>query len=92
MTTRAFAICAVPFLFMWFNMYTSSVFTALNDGLVSAIISFVRSLLLPVVCIIFMPMVWKLDGVWYSLVASEVLALAVSLTLLLRGRKKYRYF
>ena len=92
MTTRAFAICAVPFLFMWFNMYTSSVFTALNDGLVSAIISFVRSLLLPVVCIIFMPMVWKLDGVWYSLVGSEVLALAVSLTLLLRGRKKYRYF
>ena len=92
MTARAFAICSVPFLFMWFNMYTSSVFTALNDGLVSAVISFVRSLLLPVVCIILMPMVWRLDGVWYSLVGSEVLALAVSLTLLIRGRKKYGYF
>ena len=92
MTARAFAICSVPFLFMWFNMYTSSVFTALNDGLVSAVISFVRSLVLPVVCIILMPMLWKLDGVWYSLVGSEVLALAVSVTLLVKGRKKYQYF
>lgn len=92
MTARAFAICSVPFLFMWFNMYTSSVFTALNDGLVSAVISFVRSLAMPVVCILLLPMIWELDGVWYSLVVSEVLALAVSAYLLIRGRKKYRYF
>lgn len=92
LTTRAVVICSIPFLFMWFNLYTSSLFTALNDGLVSAAISFVRTLVLPVACILLMPMVWKLDGVWYSLAASELLALAVTLTLLLRGRKKYRYF
>lgn len=92
MTARAVAVCAVPYLVMWFNIYVSSLFTALNDGLVSAVISFVRTLALPVACIVLMPLVWKLDGVWYSLVASETLALAVSLALLLRGRKKYGYF
>ena len=92
MTARAVAVCAVPYLVMWFNIYVSSLFTALNDGLVSAVISFVRTLALPVACIVLMPLVWKLDGVWYSLVASETLALAVSLTLLVKGRKKYGYW
>lgn len=91
MTTRAFQICAIPFLVMWFNMYISSFFTALNDGAVSAAISFLRSLVLPVVCIIVLPMYWQLDGVWYSLVASEVLGVAVSLGFLLGKRKKYQY-
>lgn len=91
MTTRAFRICAVPFLVMWFNIYASSFFTALNDGAVSAAISFVRSLVLPVICIIVLPMLWELDGVWFSLVASEVLSIAVSLVFLLGKRKKYHY-
>lgn len=91
MTARAFVICAVPFLFMWFNIYTSSFFTALNDGLVSAAISFMRSLILPVVCIILLPMIWQLDGVWFSLVASELIGIAVSLFFLLANRKKYQY-
>ena len=91
MTTRAFMICAAPFLFMWFNMYTSSFFTALNDGAVSAAISFIRALVLPVVCIIVMPMIWELDGVWYSLVGSELLSVAVSLWFMLGKRKKYHY-
>lgn len=91
MTTRAFMICAIPFLFMWFNMYTSSFFTALNDGAVSAGISFMRALVLPVICIIFMPMIWELDGVWYSLVGSELLGVAVSLWFMIGKRKKYHY-
>lgn len=91
MTARAFRICAVPFLVMWFNIYASSFFTALNDGAVSAAISFVRSLVLPVICIIVLPMLWELDGVWLSLVASEVLSIAVSLVFLLGKRKKYHY-
>ena len=91
MTTRAFMICAIPFLFMWFNMYTSSFFTALNDGGVSAAISFMRALVLPVICIIVMPMIWELDGVWYSLVGSELLGVGVSLWFMLRKRKKYHY-
>jgi Na+-driven multidrug efflux pump len=50
-----------------------------------------RSLVLPTVCIIVMPMIWKLDGVWYSLVASEVLAFFVSFGFMIGKRKKYRY-
>lgn len=91
MTTRAFVICSIPFLFMWFNIYTSSFFTALNDGMVSAAISFMRALVLPVICILVMPMIWKLDGVWYSLVVSELLGLLVSFGFLIGRKKKYHY-
>lgn len=91
MTARAFTICAIPLLFMWFNIYVSSFFTALNDGAVSAAISFMRALVFPVICIIVMPMFWELDGVWYSLVGSEVMGFFVSLCFLLGNRKKYQY-
>lgn len=90
-TSRAFVICAIPFLFMWFNIYTSSFFTALNDGVVSAIISFMRALVLPVICIIVLPMFWGLDGVWYSLVGSELLGLLVSFGFMIGLKKKYKY-
>ena len=89
MTAHAFTICAIPFLAMWFNMYTSSFFTALNDGAVSAAISFLRAFVLPTICIIVMPMLWQLDGVWYSLAASEILGVFVSLRFLLGKREKY---
>ncbi len=91
MTARAFMICATPFLVMWFNIYTSCFFTALNDGAVSAAISFMRALVLPVICIIVMPLIWELDGVWYSLAGSEILGVFVSLAFLLGKRKKYHY-
>lgn len=91
LTTHAFRTCAIPFLMMWFNMYTSCFFTALNDGAVSAAISFMRALALPVICIITLPMIWKLDGVWYSLALSEILGAFVSLFFLLGKRKKYKY-
>lgn len=84
-------ICAAPFLVMWFNIYTSNLFTALNDGAVSAAISFMRSLILPTVCIIVMPMIRKLDGVWYSLIASEVLSVFVSCVFMPGKRRKYQY-
>ena len=91
MTTRAFRICAVPFLVMWFNMYISCFFTALNDGAVSAAISFMRSLVLPLICVIVMSAIWHLDGVWFSLVGSEMLGVFVSLYFLLSRREKYHY-
>lgn len=91
LTTRAFRICAVPFLVMWFNMYASSFFTALNDGAVSAAISFMRALVLPIICIVLLPMFWQLDGVWMSLVISEFLGVVVSLGFMLGKRKKYHY-
>ena len=91
MTVRAFRICAIPVLVMWYNIYTSAFFTALNDGPVSAAISFMRALVLPVLCITTLPLLWQLDGVWYSLVASELLGVLVSLLFMLTLRKKYHY-
>ena len=91
LTTRAFVICAIPFLLLGFNIYTSSFFTALNDGGVSAIISSLRSLVFPTICIIVMPMLFGLDGVWFSLLAGEILSFAVSLTYIFAKRKKYNY-
>lgn len=90
-TVRAFIICAIPFLFMWLNLYTSSFFTALNDGAVSAAVSFIRSLVLPTVCILILPYFFELDGVWYALLVSELLGTFASLGFLLGKRKKYHY-
>ena len=91
MTTRAFRICAVPFAVMWFNIYTSSFFTALNDGAVSAAVSFLRALVLPVASILILPALYGLDGVWFSLAASEAAAVLVSLGFMLGKRRKYGY-
>lgn len=91
LTARAFKICSIPFLVMWFNIYASSFFTALNDGAVSAAISFLRALVLPVICILTLPSIWKLDGVWYALTASEILSVFVSLAFMIVKRKKYNY-
>ena len=71
--------------------YGYELITALNDGAVSAAISFMRSLVLPLTCVIVMPAIWHLDGVWFSLVGSEILGVFVSLYFLLSKRKKYHY-
>lgn len=90
-TVRAFVICALPFLFMWLNLYTSSFFTALNNGGVSAAVSFIRSLILPTVCILVLPHFLGLDGVWFALLTSELLGTLVSVGFLVGKRKKYHY-
>ena len=90
-TTRAFALFSFSFLFSGFSIFGSSFFTALNDGGVSAAISFLRSLVLPVAAIIVLPLIWQLDGVWYALAGSETASIFISLTFLLAKRKKYGY-
>jgi Na+-driven multidrug efflux pump len=76
---------------MWLNIYTSSLFTALNNGSVSAAVSFFRSLVFPVLAILVLPAIFELDGVWYAMIASELLSIAVSLGFLFGLRKKYHY-
>ncbi len=90
-TTRAFQICSVSFLVMWFSMYASSLFTALNNGVVSAAISFIRALVLPIVCIIVLPIFFELDGVWYTMVVSEAIGVVISLIFMLVYKKRYNY-
>ena len=90
-TLRAFLIYSFSFLFSGFAIFGSSFFTALNDGLVSALISFLRTLVFQVLAVLIFPAVWELDGIWLSIVAAEIMAVAVTVLFLLGKRKKYHY-
>ena len=91
MTLRAFFIYSFSFLFAGFSIFGSSFFTALNDGLVSAAISFLRTVVFQVAAVLLFPLAWQLDGIWLSIVAAEVMAVAVTVVFLIAKRRKYRY-
>lgn len=91
LTVHAFAIYALSFLFSGFAIFASSFFTALNDGLVSAAISFLRTLVFQVAAILLLPLLWGIDGIWWSVVLAEVLSVAASFGFLTVFRHKYRY-
>ena len=91
MTVSGFRIFALSFFFMGYAIYSSGFFTALNDGITSAIISFLRTLVFQTAAVIFLPMVWELDGVWISIVVAEVMAVVFSVIFLAAKRKKYHY-
>ena len=91
MTCRAFFIYSFSFLFSGFAIYGSSFFTALNDGLVSALISFMRTAVFQVVAVLSFPLLLGIDGIWLSIVAAEFMAVAVTVFMLVLKRKKYGY-
>lgn len=93
MTSRAFLLFSTCFLFMGLSIYFSAFFTALNDGLTSALISFLRTLVFQASAVIFLPMLFHepLDGVWISVTFAEGMALITSLIFLFAKRKKYGY-
>ncbi|MBQ2738828.1 MAG: polysaccharide biosynthesis C-terminal domain-containing protein [Oscillibacter sp.] len=91
MTRRGFMIYSASFLFMGFNMFASSFFTALNDGPVSALISFLRTFLFQVGAILVLPALLGLDGIWLAVVTAELLALAVTILCLVKKQKQYGY-
>lgn len=91
MTLHAFLIYSFSFLFSGFAIFGSSFFTALNNGLVSALISFMRTLIFQILAVLIFPLVWKLDGIWLSIVAAEIMAVIVTVIFLLSKRKKYHY-
>lgn len=90
-TTRAFALFSFSFLFSGFSIFVSSFFTALNDGATSALISFLRTLVFQVSTVLLFPLIWELDGIWFSLVAAELLSVITTGLFLLGKRKKYGY-
>lgn len=92
MTVHAFTIYAFSFLFAGVSIYGSSFFTALNDGLTSALIAFLRTLLFQSAAVMILPLIWGLDGIWYSIVAAEIMAVAVTLFFLVFKRKKFGYW
>lgn len=91
LTVRAFSIFAFSFLFSGFAIFGSSFFTALNNGLVSAAISFLRTLVFQVFAVLILPLIWDVDGIWMSIAAAELLATAVMFIFLKANKKKYQY-
>lgn len=91
MTRRGFALYSFSFLFMGINIFASSFFTALGNGLVSAILSFLRTLLFQTATLILLPLILGIDGVWLSIVAAELLALGMSVFFFQKMRSKYGY-
>ena len=91
MTTRGFRIYILCFLLCGFNIFGSSFFTALNNGLISALISFLRTLVFQIGAVLVMPMLFKLDGIWWSVVAADLGSLALTAFFLLKYRKRYHY-
>ena len=91
MTIGAFTIFSISFLFSGFTIFGSSFFTALNDGLTSALISFLRTLVFQIAAVLIFPIFWGVDGIWWSIVAAEVMAVTVTAALLQGKRKKYHY-
>ena len=91
LTNRAFRLYALSFLIMGFNIYASSFFTALGDGVTSALISFLRTMLFQVIAIIVLPMLLDIDGIWLAITAAELAALAVSAAMLLTKDKVFHY-
>lgn len=91
LTLRGFVIYSFSFLFAGIAVFGSSFFTALNNGLVSALISFLRTLVFQVAAVLIFPLIWEIDGIWISIVAAELMAAVVTFLFLLGKRKKYHY-
>ena len=91
MTERGVRIYAPSFLLAGLNIFGSAFFTALNNGTVSAVISFLRTLLFQVAAVLVLLLLWGLDGVWLAVVAAEGLSLCVTAAFLVGMRPRYHY-
>lgn len=91
LTTRAIRIFSLSYIISGFNIYSSSFFTALNNGLVSAIISFMRTLVFQIAMIYILPIIFGIDGIWLAVAFAEALSLIISIIFLITNKKKYQY-
>ena len=91
LTSHAFRVYALNFFLMGFNVYGSSFFTALGDGVTSALISFLRTLLFQLLALIFLPMVLGIEGVWLAVTAAEAGALCVTALMFITKDKVFHY-
>ena len=91
LTRQGFILYGFVYLVNGFNIYGSSFFTALNNGPVSALISFLRTLVFQTLCVMVLPIFFGLTGVWLSVTIAEILTLCVTVFFFLTMRKKYHY-
>lgn len=91
LTKRAFYIFSFSYLFSGLAIFGSSFFTALNNGLISALISFLRTLVFQIAAVFLLPLVFDVDGIWLSVVVAELMAAVFSIIFLIVKRKTYHY-
>lgn len=91
LTLSGFRIFSISFLFAGTAIYGSSFFTALNDGMTSALISFLRTLVFQAAAVLILPVFFEIDGIWFSIAAAELVAALVTLAFIFGKRKKYGY-
>lgn len=91
MTIRGFRLYALSFLAMGFNIFGSAFFTALSNGMISAAIAFLRTLLFQTAAIFILPLFLELDGIWLAVTAAETLTLLITAYALVSQRKRYAY-
>ena len=91
MTCRGFKLYSLSFLMMGVNVWGSGFFTALNNGTISAAISFLRTFLFQVSMVLLLPTFLGIDGIWLAIVAAELLAFGITAVFLIVMRKRYHY-
>lgn len=92
LTTHAFYIFSLSFLLGGFSSFASALFTALGNGKISALISFLKTFFFETASILLLPALFGIDGIWWAIVAAEAAALALAVWFLVREREKYQYF
>lgn len=88
---KGFSLFAIAYIFAGYNIFSSSLFTALSNGKISAVISFMRTLVFIVLGIFFLPMIFQVNGIWLAVPFAEILSILVSLFFIRREKGKYGY-
>ena len=91
MSVHALRIFSIAYLVIGFNIFASSFFTALNNGGVSAAISFLRTFIFKLSAVLLLPLAFGLDGIWWASICAEIIAFCISAAFLIAKRKKYNY-
>ena len=92
MTQTGFRIYSLVYIINGFNIFGSSFFTALSNGVVSAVISFLRTLVFQIGAVLILPIVFGgINGIWSSVTVAELLTLCITITFFVRQRRKYHY-
>jgi Na+-driven multidrug efflux pump len=84
-------ICTLALLFIGFNIFASGMFTALSNGVVSAVLAFLRSFVFMLITMLVFPVFLGVNGIWLATPAAELMALAVSAFMFLKYKKRYHY-
>ncbi|MCF0164158.1 MAG: hypothetical protein HUJ92_02655 [Bacteroidales bacterium] len=92
LTIHAFRIYSLMFLVTGFNIFSSAFFTALNNGVLSAIISVLRTMVFEAGCVIVLPLIFGIEGIWWSVVVAETTTMLIAFQIIYKNRIRYGYY